>query len=121
MELEEKLFYEVEIVTEFTYFGDRVSAGRGCEPSVTARARCGWAMFSECSEFMHGRRFSLRLERAVYQSYVRPAMLYGSETWCLRECEMVNLQRTERSMVKAMYGVQLRDRKRSRQMMLMLG
>ena len=31
-------------------------------------------------------------------------MLYGSETWCLRENEMVVLRRTERAIVRAMCG-----------------
>ena len=25
---------------------------------------------------------------AVYESYIRPAILYGSEPWCLKEREM---------------------------------
>ena len=47
----------------------------------------------------------------VYQSCVRLAMLYGSETWCLRENEMAVLRRTERAMVRSMCGVKLMDRK----------
>ena len=42
----------------------------------------------ECGELLFGRRFLLRLKGAVYERYVRPAMLYGSETWCLKESEM---------------------------------
>ena len=30
----------METVSEFTYLGDRVSAGGGCEAVVTARTRC---------------------------------------------------------------------------------
>ena len=41
MEQEEKLCDEVETAREFTYFGDRVSAGGGSEAAVTARTRCG--------------------------------------------------------------------------------
>ena len=41
MEQEEKLCDEVETVREFTYFGDRVSVGGGCEVVVTARTGCG--------------------------------------------------------------------------------
>ena len=40
---------EVEIVKEFIYLSDRVSAGGGREAAVTARARCGWARPRECS------------------------------------------------------------------------
>ena len=36
-----KLRDEVETVREFTYLGDSVSAGGGCEAAVTARTRCG--------------------------------------------------------------------------------
>ena len=38
---EERLCDEVETEREFTYLGDRVSAGGGCEAAVTARTRCG--------------------------------------------------------------------------------
>ena len=34
------------------------------------------------------RGFPLRMEGAVYMSYARPAILYGSEAWCLKEGEM---------------------------------
>ena len=42
VELEERLFNEVETVREITYLGDRVSAGGGCEAAVTARTTYGW-------------------------------------------------------------------------------
>ena len=60
---------------------------------------------------LHGRRFPPKPKETVYKSYIRPAILYGSEAWCVRESEMGFLQRTERSMVRAMCGVQLKDRK----------
>ena len=37
---------------------------------------------------MCGNRFLLKLICAVYRGYVRPAILYESETWCLKECEI---------------------------------
>ena len=48
-------------------------------------------------------------------------MLYGSEAWCLKESEMGILRRTERSIVRAMCGVQFKDRKRSTDLMFILG
>ena len=90
--------------------GDRVSAGGGCEAAVTARTRCEWVKFRECGKLLYGRRFPLRPKGAVYKSYVRPAILYRSEAWCLKESEMGILRRTERSLVRAICGVQLRDR-----------
>ena len=78
MELEEKLCDEVETVSEFTYLGDNVSAGGRYKAAVTARTRCCWVKFWEWSELLYGRRFPLLLKGAVYGSYVRPAILYGS-------------------------------------------
>ena len=88
MEQEEILCDEVETVREFTYHGNRVSAGGGCEAAVTARIRCGCVKFRECGELQYGRRFSLRLNGSVYGIYVWPAILYGSEARCLIESEM---------------------------------
>ena len=120
VEQEEKLCDEVETVWEFTYFGDRVSAGGGCEATVTTITRCWWVKFRDCGELLHGRRFPLRLEGAVYKSRVRPAILHGSEAWCLKESEIEILHRTEKSMVRAICGVRLKDRNRSSDLMFML-
>ena len=81
---------------------DRVNAGGGCEAAVTARARNRWVKFRECGELLNSKRFSMKLKGLVYRSCVRLAMLYGSETWCLRENEMAILRRTESAMVRAM-------------------
>ena len=76
---EGKLCDEVETVREFTYFGDRVSAGGGCEAAVTARTRSWLVTLREWGELLYGRRFPLWVKEAVYRSYVRPVILYGSE------------------------------------------
>ena len=57
----------------------------------------------------------------VYESYVGLTKLYGGEAWCLMVGKMRIIQRTERSIVRAMCGVQLKDRKISNDFMLMLG
>ena len=96
---EENLFDDVETVREFTYLGDRVSAGVGCEATVTVRTRCGWIKCRECGELLYDRRFPLRLKGDVYKRYMRPAILYGCEAWCLKESEMGILQRTKDTIV----------------------
>ena len=49
------------------------------------------------------------------------AMLYGSETWCLKENGMAILRRTERAIVRAMCGAKLMEKKRTEELMEMLG
>ena len=65
-------------------------------------------MFRECSHLLYGRKFALRLKGAVYRSYVRSTILCA------------NVIR-ERSMVRAMCGIRLKDRKKSTYLMLNLG
>ena len=45
----------------------------------------------ECDELLYGERFPLKLEMAVYKSYV---ILYESEMGCQKENKMGFLQRT---------------------------
>ena len=73
VEQEDKLCDEVKTVLEFTYLGDRVSAGGGFEATVTTTTRCRLVKHRECDELLYGRRFPLNLKGAVYWSYVRPA------------------------------------------------
>ena len=48
-------------------------------------------------------------------------MLYGSETWCLRENETAILRRIKRAMVRAMCGAKLMEKKRTEDLIEMLG
>ena len=50
MEQDAKLCDEVDTVKEFTYIGDRESAGGGCEDSVNARTGFWLVDFRECGE-----------------------------------------------------------------------
>ena len=52
--------------------------------------------------------------------HFRPALLYGSEEWCLEESELGILQMVERYMVGAICGIQLKDKKRLNDLMLIL-
>ena len=70
---------------------------------------------------LNSKRFSLKVKGEVNRSCVRSAMLYGSETWCLRENEMAILRRTEKAMVRATCGAKLMERKRPEDLMEMLG
>ena len=69
---------------------------------------------------LYGARFPLRLNGAVYESCVRSEILYGDEVRHLKESEMGILQRSERSMVRAMCGVQLKDRNRYTDLIMLM-
>ena len=66
-------------------------------------------------------RETLKMKGKVYRCCVRSAILYGSETWCLKENEKAILRRTERAMVRAMCDQKVVDRKTTEEQMDMLG
>ena len=77
MGLEEKLCDEIEAV--------RVIAGCGCEPAMIARKTCRCVRLLECGNLLYRKQFSLMLKEAIFNSYVMPAMLYGSIAWSLKD------------------------------------
>ena len=116
-----KLCNEVETVNGFCYLGDRLNASGGCEAAVTARVGIGWVRFRKCGELLLGNRFPLKTKGKLYRCCVRSAILYGSETWCLKENDKAILRRTERAMVGAMCGQKVVDRKTTEEQMDLLG
>ena len=83
-------------------------------------ARIEWVKFKTCGELQNSKRFSLKMKGMVYRSCVRSAMLYGSETRCLRENEIAILW-TERAMMRAMCGAKLMEKKRTEDVMEIMG
>ena len=65
-----------------------VGTGGGCEFPVVAKTRCGCVKIGECGKLLHGKRFPLILKWAVCRSYVRLAILYRSEAWCLSKSKI---------------------------------
>ena len=53
----------------------------------------------------------MRVKSKVYCCFLRLAILYESEAWCLKENEKEILRRTERAMMRAMCGMKVVDRK----------
>ena len=49
----------------------------------------------------------------IYNTVVRPVIMYGSETWALRKREEQQLDRTEIRMLRWMLGISLRERRRN--------
>ena len=62
----------------------------------------------------------MKMKGKLYKTCLRTAMIYGVQMWTMRKEEAV-LLRVERAMVRLICGVKLRDRKRTGELMSMLG
>ena len=64
---------------------------------------------------------SLKLKGKLYAACVRSVMVYGSETWAMKEEDVRRLERTEMQMVRWMCGARLKDEIRSSELRNRLG
>ena len=58
-----------------------------------------------------GKGMSVRSKGIIYTTCIRPAMLYGSETWPTKIEDIRKMQRSEMRMLRWMAGVSLSERK----------
>ena len=91
----------LECVNKFCYLGDVIGAGGGAEASAVARVRSGWRKFRELLPLLTSRG-SLRLKGKLYATCVRSVMLYGTETWAMKEEDLQRFVRTENCMIRWM-------------------
>ena len=76
--------HEYEIVDKLCYLGDMLSQEGGCEHAILKRMQTGWLKFRELSGLLIGKGMSVRAKGIIYTTCIRPAMLYGSETWATK-------------------------------------
>ena len=67
------------------------------------------------------RGFPLKFKGKIYKACVQSVLLYGSETWAMKVEDMNKLERAERSMLRMMCDVSLKDRKSSQEIVSWLG
>ena len=61
---------------------------------------------------MKSRKASMKIKKKVHNEYLLPVMVYGSETWALKNAHMELLSVAPRKMERIMLGITLRDHKR---------
>ena len=103
----------LEKVNRFCYLGEMLSQDGDVNAAVVARIRCAWKKFRELSPILTAKKVALKVKGKIYVSCVRSCMLYGSETWAVKEEQVSKLQRTEMRMIRWMSGVSLMEMKRS--------
>ena len=55
------------------------------DAEMTHRIQTGWQNWKRVSGILCDRRISLRVKGKVYKTVVRPAMMYGAETWAVKK------------------------------------
>ena len=100
---------KLEVVASFCYLGDMLSAGGGCEMSVTTRVKTALKKFRELLTVLTSCHLSYKTLGHVYSSCVGSAMLQASEAWPLTKTNLQRLQRNDRAMIRQICSIKPED------------
>ena len=76
---------------------------------IAQRTSAAWGNWKRCSGVLCDRRVPVKLKGKVYKTVVRPALLYGAETWATTRGQEPRLEVNEMRMLRWMCGVTWRD------------
>ena len=96
---------EVERVTHFKYLGTSLEEEGGMEIEIAKRVGAGWMNWEKCSGVLCDKRMPVKLKGKVYRTVVRPAILYGAETWATTKRQESRIEVNEMRMLRWMCGV----------------
>ena len=98
---------------EFRYLGSHISADGSLDGEISYRIQSGWKNWKRTAGVLCDRKISARVKGKVFKSVVRPAMLYGAETWPIKTVQHNKLEVAEMRMLRWMLGVTRRDKVRN--------
>ena len=110
-----------EVVQEFCYLGDMLSAGGGCELAAITRCKCAWGKFRQLLPLLTNRHLPLLTRGKVYASCVRSVMLHAAETWAMKVDTLNRLRRNDRAMIRWICNVRAKDEVSSDSLLTKLG
>ena len=112
---------KLEVVPEFCYLGDMLSAGGGCELAAITRCKCAWGKFRQLLPLFTNRHLPLLTRGKVYSSCVRSVMLHAAETWAMKVDTLNLLQHNDRAMIRWICNVRAKDEVSSDSLLTKLG
>ena len=65
----------------FKYLGSSVEETGGMTTESSQRVSAAWGNWKRCIGVLCARRMPVKLKGKVYKTVIRPALLYGAETW----------------------------------------
>jgi Reverse transcriptase (RNA-dependent DNA polymerase). len=103
----------LEEVDCFKYLGSHVTAEGAVDAEVSHRVKEAAKVMGGLKKVINSRSLGMEAKRTLYEGIVVPTVLYGAETWGLREDERRRLDVLEMKCLRSMCGVTRLDRIRN--------
>ena len=102
-------------VESTTYLGSHFSLPLSPRETVNHRLRCAWMAWSKIRHVLTSRVLPFNTRRRVFESCVSSTLLYGGESWALRQSDKECLRVAQHKMERRILGLTLLDRWRNDQ------
>ena len=116
---------KLEVVPEFCYLGDMLSAGGGCEVAASwlrsLAANVYGASSANCFPFSPTAICPFLTRGKVYSSCVRSVMLHAAETWAMKMDTLNRLRRNNLATIRWIFNVRAKDEVSSDSLLTKLG
>ncbi|XP_046986893.1 uncharacterized protein LOC124561545 [Schistocerca americana] len=96
---------ELKSVCKFKYLRSHIQRDGGLESEIQHRINCGWNNWRKMSGVLCDKKVRIGLKGKVFKSVVRPAMIYGVETWPITVAQERKMEVAEMRMLRWMCGV----------------
>ena len=90
----------LEPVNTFKYLVTTLGENGDLDAEMAHRIQSGWKNWKRVSGILCDRRISFRVKGKVYKTVVRPAMMYGAETWAVKKAHEKKLDVAEMRMLR---------------------
>ena len=99
-------------VQSFKYFGSTIDRGGGASKDVDNRVTKAWSKWRELSGEICDKKIPTKLKLLIYQTVIRPTLLYGWKTWPM-SVKDEKMATTEMRMVQLAMGVSMLELQRN--------
>ena len=113
-----KSYLETEMVNlptvqSFIYLGSTIDRRGGASKDVESRVAKAWSKWRELSTVICDKKVPTKLKILLYQTVIRPMVLYGYETWPMSVKDERRMATTEMRLVRWAMGVSLLEHRRN--------
>lgn len=105
------------LVDSFKYLGSMITNDGKCDKDVQHRIQAGWLKWRSLSGVLCDKKIPIKLKGKVYNTIIKPVLLYGSECWTRLSTHTQKMNVTETRMLRWSGGVTLFDRVRNKHLL----
>ena len=98
---------------EFKYLGSYINEKGELDREITHRIQAGWLNWKRMTGVLCDSRVRRNIKGKIFKSVVRPAMIYGSETWQIKKAQEKRLEVAEMRMLRWTMGKTRMDKIRN--------